>query len=47
MEPLELIIFERSLAEWDSPIRRSSPFLELTTWVDAMLIGVGLMGKLR
>lgn len=41
------IIFERSLAEWDSRIRRLSPFPELTIWVDAMLIGVDLMGELH
>jgi len=46
MEPLVLTTFERSLVEWDSRIRRLWRFLGLTTWVDAMLIGVDLMGEL-
>ena len=47
MELLVLITFGRSLAEWDSPIRRLWPCPELTTWVDVTLIGVDLMGKLQ
>lgn len=41
-----LITFERFLVEWDSRIRRLLRFPEHITWVDVMLIGVGLMGKL-
>jgi len=47
MQHLVLIIFERSLVEWDSRIRRLSRFLELITWVDVTLIGVDLMGELQ
>jgi hypothetical protein len=46
MEHSVLTIFEISLVEWDSRIRRLLPFLELITWVDVTLIGVGLMGEL-
>jgi hypothetical protein len=41
-----LIIFERSLAEWDSLIKRLSRCQAHIIWVDAMRIGVDLMGKL-
>jgi len=42
-----LITFGRCLVEWDSLIRRSSPFLELIIWVDVTLIGVVSMGKIN
>jgi hypothetical protein len=47
MEHLVLTISERSLAEWDSRIRRLSPFQELIIWVDVTLIGVDSMGELQ
>lgn len=46
MEPLVLIIFEISLVEWDSLIRRLSHCRAHITWVDVILIGLDSTGEL-
>jgi hypothetical protein len=46
MEHLGQIIFERSLVEWDSLIKRLLRCQVPIIWVDVMPTGVDLMGKL-
>jgi len=47
MEHLARIIFERSLVEWVSPIKRSLRYQVPIIWVDVIQTEVDLMGELR